>query len=84
VHDSRGNVVKRLIPAHAGCPAVNLLPGLYGRVGQQLDVLVPNGCALTSWDGTDTRGRRARDGIYILVLRTAGGTSSQRFIFDPN
>jgi hypothetical protein len=76
VYDMRGRLVRRLIPA-AGCPAVELGPGSFGRT--------PAGdpCIRTTWDGTDDQGHLMPRGVYLLRLRAAGTSQTRHIVFTP-
>ncbi|MBI4546299.1 MAG: S8 family serine peptidase [Gemmatimonadetes bacterium] len=79
VYDLRGRLVRRLVPL-AGCAAVELDPGLYGREGLGR----PDPCVLTAWDGRDEEGRGVPSGVYLLRMRTSAGTQIRRMLFLPD
>jgi serine protease AprX len=81
IHDVRGRLVRRLIPAEPGCGSVTLEPGLYGRTpgGPGIDPA----CVVTRWDGTDAHGRVVPRGVYLLRLRAAGRDEVRRMVFAP-
>jgi Subtilase family len=80
VHDQRGRLIRRLIPAEASCGTVTLEPGIYGRAGP----LEPNDpCVATSWDGRDASGRTVARGIYLLRLRANGRDFFKNMVFLP-
>jgi hypothetical protein len=80
VHDTRGRVVRRLIPA-PGCAPVTLAAGVYGRSGQ---VLADENCILLHWDGTDDSGEKVGSGVYILRLQTTGAVLTKKMLYTPN
>ncbi len=81
VHDTRGNLVRRLIPA-PGCAPVTLAAGIYGRTGQ---VVSDEACIRLRWDGTDDSGRKMSNGIYVLKLQTASGAPHvKRMVYAPS
>jgi serine protease AprX len=83
VYDTRGRLVRSLIPTRPDCGRISLVPGLYGRPGQQINTDVPSDCVLTSWDGTDDRGQTARPGVYVLRMVADGIVNVQRILFMP-
>lgn len=78
VFDLRGRLVRRLIPA-AGCAAVELPPGLYGR--EEGDPADP--CLSFSWDGRGDGGREVSRGVYLLRLRAGGVEEIRRVVYWP-
>jgi hypothetical protein len=78
IHDLRGRLIRRLIPASSGCPP--LPSGQYGRGA--VDESDP--CVRTSWDGRNQAGQLMPRGVYIARLRTATTTSTQRILFLRN
>jgi hypothetical protein len=86
VYDSRGRLVRRLIPAQPECGTVTLEAGLYGRAGQTFDVPSVGGqpCAVSEWDGRDMRGERVPRGVYIIRLRARGADAAYPVLFMPS
>jgi serine protease AprX len=82
VHDLRGRLVRRLIPAAPGCGTVRLPAGLYGRPGGSTGSAAP-ACVLFAWDARDERDRRVPRGVYVLRLRAAGVTDIRRILYLP-
>jgi hypothetical protein len=80
VFDTRGVIVKRLIPAR-GCRPVTLPAGLYGRSGQ---LLSDNQCVHLDWDGTNESNVRVPAGIYVLRLDAAGTSLTKKIVFAPD
>ena len=76
IYDMRGRLVRHLIPA-PGCPAQVLKPNAYGRGTSD------NPCVLTTWDGTDDRGRAMPRGVYLLRLRADGSSQILHIIYTP-
>ncbi len=75
IHDLRGRLVRRLIPASNGCPP--LASGQYGRgVTTQVDP-----CVLLAWDGRDQNNKVVARGVYVARLRANRTTSTQRIVF---
>ena len=86
VYDSRGRLVRSLIPAHPDCGTITLPAGLYGRSGQVFEVPSVGGelCATAQWDGRNLRGERVPGGIYIIRLRARGAVTSYPVLYLPN
>ncbi|HSJ08282.1 MAG TPA: S8 family serine peptidase [Longimicrobiales bacterium] len=84
VYDNRGRLVRRLIPGAPGCGRVRLPARLYGRAGQTFAGSVPDGCALTHWDGMQEDGSPTPRGVYVVRLRAGGVLDSQRIIVMPS
>jgi len=82
VHDSRGRLVRSLIPGHRGCGSVRLPAGLYGRAGQQFSDS-GDGCVIIHWDGLTGSGEPAVRGVYVLRLRAGNTSVTQRFLVLP-
>jgi Subtilase family len=80
VHDQRGRLVRRLIPASTSCGTVKLNPGIYGRSGP-LEPAEP--CVRTHWDGNNNDGRTVARGLYILRLRVNGRDFFKNMLFLP-
>lgn len=81
VYDSRGRLVRQLIPATPSCGPLILPPRLYGR---EEDIPgVDPACALVSWDGRDHRGDRVPRGIYMLRLRADGKQDVKHMLYLP-
>jgi serine protease AprX len=76
VYDLRGRLVRRLIPG-AGCGAVSLDAGLYGRGTSAL----ADACVATHWDGTDENGERVARGVYILRMRAGTTDQTRRILY---
>lgn len=85
VHDTRGRLVRQLIPARPECGRdVQLPAGQYGRSGQSQPPGVNGECVLTEWDGRNRAGDRVPRGVYIVRLRAAGVEDVQRILFLPD
>jgi hypothetical protein len=84
VYDTRGRLVRSLIPARPDCGTVVLKPGLYGRAGPVINAATADGCALAEWDGADHRGNRVARGVYVLRLRAGGVQDVRRMLFLPD
>jgi hypothetical protein len=82
VHDGRGRLVRRLIPAAAGCGEVRLGPGQFGRGAP---TTYTSSCAdiNTFWDGTDSNGETVPRGVYVLRLRAGATVEYRHMIFVP-
>lgn len=83
VHDQRGRLVRRLIPAAPGCGPVILGPGQFGRGAPTAYTFECDGIN-TFWDGTDANGDTVPRGIYILRLRAGATVEYRHMIFVPN
>jgi serine protease AprX len=81
IHDLRGRLVRRLIPALPGCGRVTLDAGLFGRSG--LGAAAQDSCIVTVWDGTDDQGRSMPRGVYLLRLRADGFEQHRRMLYLP-
>jgi subtilisin family serine protease len=83
VHDQRGRLVRRLIPASPGCAPVILGPGQFGR-GAPTAYTSDCEDINTFWDGTDANGDTVPRGVYILRLRAGAAVEYRHMIFVPN
>ncbi|NJD09343.1 MAG: hypothetical protein FIB01_02490 [Gemmatimonadetes bacterium] len=81
VHDLRGRLVRRLIPAQESCPAKRLEPGVYGRPGSPEP---ESDCFKTTWDGRDQNGEKLPRGVYVLRLLVNGKPEYRRMLYQPN
>jgi serine protease AprX len=80
VHDQRGRLVRRLIPADPSCGRITAGPGQFGRGAPS----EPTGdCLLTVWDGRDADGETVPRGVYVLRLLVDGQPHYRRIIFAP-
>jgi subtilase family protein len=77
IHDLRGRLVRRLIPATSGCRP-SLPAGQYGRGDEPADP-----CRLMAWDGRNQNGQQAPRGVYIARLLAGGTVSTQRILYLP-
>jgi hypothetical protein len=83
VYDTRGRLVRRLIPARSDCGEVVLAPGLYGRSAGAVSATAGPECVLTRWDGRDENGRQVGAGVYVIRMRANGVTDVQRVLYQP-
>ena len=80
VHDLRGRLVRRLIPADPSCGEIALDAGIYGR-GNEGAATDP--CILTHWDARDQDGAFVLPGVYLLRMRANGREQVQRVLYNP-
>jgi hypothetical protein len=74
--DSRGHVVRNLVPAAVFPPILE--PGRYGRPTENVfGSCDPN----LEWDGTATDGTHVPQGIYLVRLSTPDGTFFKRIVY---
>lgn len=83
VHDQRGRLVRRLIPAAPACGTVMLGPGQFGRGAPTAYTSDCEGIN-TFWDGTDANGETVPRGVYVLRLRAGDVVEYRRMIFVPD
>lgn len=80
VHDQRGRLIRRLIPADVSCGPVTRPPGLYGR---GVPTTPTDDCFTTVWDGRAEDGETVPRGVYVLRLRAGALVQYRRMIFAP-
>jgi hypothetical protein len=77
VHDVRGNLVRRLLPA-SGTPEF-FTPGRYGRATQTAQ----EGCdPQLTWDGRADDGSVVPRGVYLIRLRAGTTQSIKKAVFQ--
>lgn len=74
IFDIRLREVKRLVPG--AMPAL-LDSGAYGRQGSEQSGCDPR----LAWDGTDDRGRRVPQGVYIAVFEADGRRETKKLFY---
>jgi hypothetical protein len=77
IHDVRGNLVRRILPATTGTPPLS--PGRYGRASPSSGT----GCdPMLTWDGRADDGSVVPRGVYLIRLRAAGTESIKKALFQ--
>jgi hypothetical protein len=78
VRDIRGNHVAKILPGRGVTIGATLPAGRWGRSQANGDQSCDD---RFSWDGTDDAGRTVKPGVYLIVFKGDGVTSSRKVLF---